>query len=83
MILLTILRRLLRLGVVLTAAVVLTFALVHLVPGDPARSIAGPQADQATVDACLTGTEGHQRLHLSLVPDWLGSPMYLFLQITG
>lgn len=50
-ILLQVLKRLLRLGVVLAAAVVITFAMVHLVPGDPARSIAGPQADQATVDA--------------------------------
>jgi peptide/nickel transport system permease protein len=44
------LRRLLRLGVVLAAVVVMTFAMVHLVPGDPARAVAGTQADQQSVD---------------------------------
>jgi peptide/nickel transport system permease protein len=44
------LRRLLRLGVVLSAVVVMTFAMVHLVPGDPARAVAGTQADQQSVD---------------------------------
>lgn len=50
-ILLQVLNRLLHLGVVLAAAVVLSFAMVHLVPGDPARGIAGLQADEAAVDA--------------------------------
>ena len=43
------LQRLLRLGVVLASVVVLTFALVHLTPGDPARAIAGAQADETAV----------------------------------
>ena len=43
------LQRLLRLGVVLASVVVLTFALVHLTPGDPARAIAGAQADATAV----------------------------------
>lgn len=36
------------LGVWLAVAA-LTFAMVHLVPGDPARALAGPQADPATL----------------------------------
>lgn len=44
------LTRLLRLGAVLSAVVVMTFAMVHLVPGDPARAILGPQADQQALD---------------------------------
>ncbi|MGW9439643.1 ABC transporter permease [Streptomyces sp. NPDC055607] len=46
---LLLLKRLPRLCVVLVAAVVITFSMVHLVPGDPARSIAGPQADERAV----------------------------------
>lgn len=41
--------RLLRLVMVLVAIVIITFAMVHLVPGDPARAIAGGQADEAAV----------------------------------
>ena len=33
------------------AVVVVTFALVHIVPGDPARQALGPEAPQQTVDA--------------------------------
>lgn len=44
-----ILDRLLRLVVVLVSIVFLTFAMVHLVPGDPARAIAGAQADEVAV----------------------------------
>lgn len=43
-------QRLIRLGVVLASVVVLTFGMVHLTPGDPARAIAGAQADEAAVD---------------------------------
>jgi len=42
--------RLARLLCVLSALVLLTFLMVQLVPGDPARAIAGPQADQAAVE---------------------------------
>lgn len=41
--------RLIRLGVVLASVVVLTFGMVHLTPGDPARAIAGAQADESAV----------------------------------
>lgn len=43
--------RLLRLVLVLAALVVVTFGMVQVVPGDPARTIAGAQADQAAVDS--------------------------------
>ncbi|KAM9862404.1 ABC transporter permease [Leucobacter sp. BZR 635] len=39
-----------RLVIVLFCVVVLTFSMVHLIPGDPARTIAGAQADQSAVD---------------------------------
>lgn len=39
-----------RLVLVLLCVVVLTFSMVHLIPGDPARTIAGAQADQSAVD---------------------------------
>jgi peptide/nickel transport system permease protein len=42
-------QRLIRLGVVLASVVVLTFGMVHLTPGDPARAIAGAQADESAV----------------------------------
>lgn len=42
-------QRLVRLGVVLAAVVILTFGMVHLTPGDPARAIAGAQADERAV----------------------------------
>jgi PAS domain S-box-containing protein len=35
------------------------------------------------VEARLAGVETPCRLHLSLVPDWLDEPMYLFLQVLG
>jgi PAS domain S-box-containing protein len=35
------------------------------------------------VEAGLEGVEERCRLHLSLVPDWLDEPMYLFLQVLG
>lgn len=41
--------RLLRLAIVLVSIVIITFAMVHLVPGDPARAIAGGQADETAV----------------------------------
>jgi peptide/nickel transport system permease protein len=44
-------RRLLLLIPVLLGISVLTFVLSHVVPGDPARLIAGPHAGQAQVDA--------------------------------
>jgi len=44
------LRRLTRLVVVLAGLVIATFALIHVVPGDPARAIAGAQADQNAVE---------------------------------
>lgn len=43
-------RRLVRLVVVLAVVVTLTFAMVHLIPGDPARAIAGAHADQSAID---------------------------------
>ncbi len=42
--------RIIRLVVVLAVVVGLTFIMVHLVPGDPARRIAGLQADPAAVE---------------------------------
>lgn len=39
-----------RLVIVLLSVVILTFSMVHLIPGDPARTIAGAQADQSAVD---------------------------------
>ncbi|WP_217133708.1 ABC transporter permease [Leucobacter chinensis] len=50
----TIARRIARLGMVLLCVVVLTFSMVHLIPGDPARTIAGAQADQSAVDIVRT-----------------------------
>ena len=44
-------RRLLLLIPVLLGISVLTFVLSHVVPGDPARLIAGPHAGQAQVEA--------------------------------
>lgn len=41
--------RLARLGFVLAALIVLTFLMVHLAPGDPARLVAGLDADENTV----------------------------------
>lgn len=35
------------------------------------------------VEAGLEGVEQRCRIHLSLVPDWLDEPMYLFLQVLG
>lgn len=45
-----ILSRVLRLGAVLLGVVVLTFCMVRMIPGDPARVIAGAQADQQAVE---------------------------------
>jgi peptide/nickel transport system permease protein len=45
------LRRLAFLPIVLFGMSVITFALTHIVPGDPARLLAGAQAKQATVEA--------------------------------
>lgn len=42
--------RLIRLVFVLAAVVVLTFSMVHLIPGDPARAIAGAHADQSAIE---------------------------------
>jgi len=46
-----ILRRLALLVVVLVGMSAITFALTHIVPGDPARLLAGPHARQEQVDA--------------------------------
>lgn len=46
-----IVRRLVLLVVVLVGMSVITFSLTHLVPGNPARLLAGPHASQAEVDA--------------------------------
>ncbi len=43
-------RRLLSLVLVLVGVSILTFFLSHVIPGDPARLIAGPQAGQEAVD---------------------------------
>lgn len=43
-------RLLVRLMVVVAVLLVATFAMVHATPGDPARAIAGAQADEATVE---------------------------------
>lgn len=51
-------RRSLRLVLVLASIVVVTFALIHVVPGDPARAIAGAHADPAAVE------RAHARLGL-------------------
>ena len=45
-----IIRRLLFLVVVLFGLSVITFALSHIVPGDPARLMAGPRANKSAVD---------------------------------
>ncbi|MDF3037711.1 MAG: dipeptide transport system permease protein dppB [Thermomicrobiales bacterium] len=45
-----IVRRLIFLVFVLFGLSVLTFSLSHIIPGDPARLMAGPRASQATVD---------------------------------
>ena len=45
-----IIRRLLFLVVVLFGLSVITFALSHIVPGDPARLMAGPRASKSAVD---------------------------------
>lgn len=45
-----IVRRLLFLVLVLFGLSVITFALSHIVPGDPARMMAGPRASRITVD---------------------------------
>lgn len=42
--------RLIRLVVVLAFVVLLTFSMIHLIPGDPARVIAGAHADQNAVE---------------------------------
>ena len=44
-------RRLLSLPIVLFGMSLITFALTHLVPGDPARLVAGPRASAAQVEA--------------------------------
>lgn len=44
-------RRGLTLAVVLSALVVASFAMVHLIPGDPARRIGGIEADEAQVES--------------------------------
>jgi peptide/nickel transport system permease protein len=46
-----VLRRLLVLVPVLLAVALLTFLMLHLIPGDPARSVAGLNADDAVVEA--------------------------------
>src|SRR5215470_13644482 len=46
-----ILRRLLLMVVVLLGMSVITFALTHVVPGDPARLLAGQHATRAQVEA--------------------------------
>lgn len=45
------LHRVLRIGAALLLVVVVTFALIHLVPGDPGRAILGPQASSRSVSA--------------------------------
>lgn len=44
-------RRLLSAAITLVIVVAITFLLLHLTPGDPARVAAGPDADEATVAA--------------------------------
>lgn len=44
-----ILRRLVWLGVAIIGVSIVTFALIYLVPGDPARALAGPQASADTI----------------------------------
>ncbi|MBA2451138.1 MAG: ABC transporter permease [Chloroflexi bacterium] len=46
--------RVVMLGPVLLGISLLTFAVAHLVPGDPARMLAGDQADRATLEAIRT-----------------------------
>jgi peptide/nickel transport system permease protein len=41
-------------ALVILGAVTLTFLLLHLAPGDPARHLVGPAADQAALDAVRT-----------------------------
>ena len=45
-----VLKRLLGLIPTLLIVAILVFLFVHLLPGDPARLIAGPEADQQVVD---------------------------------
>jgi len=47
-------RRLLSAVVVLFAVAVVSFLMLHLIPGDPARSVAGLNADDAEVEAIRT-----------------------------
>src|SRR5918992_1964435 len=44
-------RRLARLVVSLAVLLVLSFAMIHLIPGDPVRAALGPRAPQSLVDA--------------------------------
>ncbi|MDX6553333.1 MAG: peptide/nickel transport system permease protein, partial [Gaiellales bacterium] len=45
-----ILRRLISLPIVLFGMSLITFALTHMVPGDPARLLAGPHASERAVE---------------------------------
>ena len=46
-----VLRRLVAIVPVLIGVTVITFAITHVVPGDPARAIAGPYADAETIQS--------------------------------
>ena len=47
----TVLRRIIQLIFVLAGICIVTFLLVHMVPGDPARVIAGDRASPETIEA--------------------------------
>lgn len=53
----------------------LTFALVSLTPGDPARTILGPQGTQAQYEALRTQMGLDEPLHERYV-DWLGDAVH-------
>ena len=53
-------KRLLGLLPTLLIVAVLVFLFVHMLPGDPARLAAGPDADPQTV-ALFEGGAGHER----------------------
>lgn len=69
-----VLRRLAQALVVLLGVSVLTFAIVHLIPGDPIRIALGTQFDQATYDALRTRAGFDQPLPVQYV-QWLGSAL--------
>ncbi|MEU6942250.1 ABC transporter permease, partial [Streptomyces rubiginosohelvolus] len=66
------LRRLPSALLVLLGASFLIFAILRLVPGDPATSLAGPDADAATV-AAIRERLGLDAPLLSQYAHWIGS----------